>query len=263
MNPLHSLPDPFLQTPKQKEEKQLTFPLPSQPQFTFENFIVHPGDALAFRAARAVCESPGSLFNPLYLHGESGGGKTHLLQAIRACVQENRGTAHLLSGRMSHEVFAFLVSLRESSSPAGSFILIDDLPELLGMIEGRSCFYDMVNMAVHRRLQLVCAGGEPVQSMPDLDDHLISRLRWGLIVRISPPDDPSRERILKKLARDWQVNLPPRVASFLVERLPRDIASLSTGLAAVNAHALSRGTRISIPVAREALDLLEAGRERR
>lgn len=240
--------------------KQLTIPLPVQPRFTFENYIEHPGNALAFRAAQAICESPGTLYNPLYMYGESGVGKTHLLLAMRTRVEERGGTACLLSGRMSQEVSAFLAALQESLPPAKALILIDDLPQLLGDIEGRRSFFELVNQGIHRQMQLVCAGGEAVQAMPDLDDHLTSRLSWGLAVHISLPDDPSREQILKKLARDWQVDLSPQVASFLVERLPRDIASLSSGLAAVNAHALSRGIRISIPVAREALDLLEAGK---
>lgn len=239
--------------------KQLALPFSARPRFRFDNYIVHPGNELAFRAAQEVCRSPGDQYNPLYLHGESGVGKSHLLQAMRARFQEGGGAAALLSGKMPAEIPFFMESIHSSPLPAGSLVLIDDLPDLLGDIEGRKCFYEIVNQGMHRRIQVVSAGGESVQSMADLEDHLISRLRWGLIVHLSQPDDPSRERILNKLAHDWQVELPPLVAAFLVARLPRDIASLSSGLAAVNALALSRGVRISLPVAREALELFEAG----
>lgn len=239
--------------------RQLTLPLPPQPRFSFGNYIVHPGNELAFQAAQAVCRSPGTQYNPLYLHGEPGTGKTHLLEAMRACMEEVGARTTLLSGKMPPELPFFLEALRASPSAPGSLVLIDDLPELLGDIEGRRCFYEIVNLGIHCRLQVACAGGEAVQSMAELEDHLISRLRWGFIVRLEQPDDRSRERILKKLARDWQVDLPPQVASYLVARLPRDIASLSSGLAAVNSHALSRGTRISLPVAREALEIIADG----
>lgn len=237
---------------------QLVFDFPAIPRYTFDNFVVCGGNRAASVFARKLADGDGTE-NLLYVYGPPGCGKTHLLAAVGDLLTAGSGEpAPCISFRDIDEIYggdytAERVSLlgeRFSGAPA---LLMDDIHLIPDNENLRVEVWQLFNDFYNSGRKVMVTGLVPPKELPHLDDHLISRLLWGLVARVDITDDDSRAMILAKLAEDRQVLLPADVADHILKSVRRDVPSLNDALERINRHALAEGRKITVRLAREAL----------
>lgn len=237
---------------------QRIFDFPVSPRYDFDRFIVCGGNETAYRFARLLAD-PFGTENLLYLHGSAGSGKTHLLTAIHAGLSAAGGTIppvfsfreidRLYGGNYPTEGASRLSTLFRDA-PA---LLLDDLHLVPDASPVRVELWQLFNDFYTSSRKIALAGLHPPKELPTLDDHLVSRLLWGLVARVDISDDDSRRLILKKLAADRQVLLPADVIDYLLLHTRRDLPALLGALEQIRRFALASGRKISVRLAREAL----------
>jgi DnaA regulatory inactivator Hda len=222
---------------------QQFFEFPVTPVCTFDNFVVCDGNVGAIQFARRVA-APDDPENLLYIHGPAGSGKTHLLQAI----------SHALTPAVP------CLSCRETLTSDGlcrhfakaEALVVDDL-HLLPNDDGlRAALWQKFNDYHSSGRTIVMAGLYAPRDLPHLDDHLVSRLLWGLVARLDVSDDHSRRMILKKIAADRQVRIPDDVVDYILMTTSREVGDLISAFEAVFRLSMTLQRRITLPLAREA-----------
>jgi chromosomal replication initiator protein len=237
---------------------QLVFDFPSIPRYSFDNFVVCGGNRAAWHFARQLVAGDGTE-NLLYLYGPPGSGKTHLLAAAGDMLSTAVGKpAPWVSFRTIDEIYrgdyaAERVSRLGERFQEAPALLMDDIHLIPDNESLRVEVWQLFNDFYGAGKKIMVTGLFPPKELPNLDDHLISRLLWGLVARVDITDDDSRGMILSKLAEDLQVLLPDDVAEYLLTVVRRDVPSLRAALERINRHALAAGRKISVRLAREAL----------
>ncbi|NJD92083.1 MAG: DnaA regulatory inactivator Hda [Geobacter sp.] len=223
---------------------QLVFDFPIKPEYSFDNFVTCSGNqtALVF-AQRVVTGNTGE--NLLYLHGDDGAGKTHLLTAMGRELDAPVIPVEQLSAGGCADVFAGLRQL-----PA---LLLDDLQLLADDNDLRVALWQLFNDFYSSGRKIAAAATLPPKELETLDPHLKSRFLWGLVAKLDISDDESRRMILQKLADDRQIILPEDVCSYLLVHLPRAIPSLSAAIDRIKHHSFATQRKISLKLAREVL----------
>lgn len=217
---------------------QQALDLPVSPRYGFDNFICCAGNSTALEFSRRLTD-PTEPEKLLYLYGPTGSGKTHLLHAI---------------GRQMAGNSYKILSCRELSIPiacSADLLLVDDLDQLPDQPGLRNGLWEAFNQYYSHGHLLALAGRLPPKELPTLDDHLISRLLWGLVAHLDVSDDRSRQMLIAKLAQDRQILLPDEVALWLLTILPRDVGSLVAACDTLYRTALQRKCRITLRLARE------------
>lgn len=217
---------------------QQALDLPITPRYGFENFIACAGNSSALEFSRKIT-NPAEPEKLLYLYGPAGSGKTHLLHAI----------GRQLAGEQ-YQVLSCR-NLAVPISTTSNLLLVDDLDQLPDQPELRNALWEAFNQQYSSGHTLALAGRFAPKELPTIDDHLISRLLWGLVARLDVSDDRSRQMLIAKLAQDRQIILPDDVASWLLTVLPRDVGSLVIACDALYRAALQRKCRITLRLARE------------
>jgi len=237
---------------------QLVFDFPTIPRYTFDNFVVCGGNRAACVFARQLAVGDGTE-NVLYVYGPPGGGKTHLLAAAGNLLSGVTGKpAPCISFRNIDEIYrgdytAERVSLLGERFHDAPALLMDDIHLIPDNESLRVEVWQLFNDFYHAGKKIMVTGLYPPKELPNLDDHLISRLLWGLVARVDITDDDSRRMILSKLAEDRQVLLPADVADHILKSVRRDVPSLRDALERISRHALAEGRKITVRLAREAL----------
>ncbi len=207
------------------------------PRNTFENFIVGPSNQLAHAAAMAVAQSPGKSYNPLFLYGETGLGKTHLMQAIAHSILQNGGTPRVVY--VSCETFTneFLRAVRENTLDqfrkyyrTVDVLLIDDVQFLEGKERTQDEFFHTFNDLFDSQKQLCLSSDRPASEISRLEARLVSRFQWGMVTDIQPPDLETRTAILTKKASAHQYRLSQEVLQFLAQRITRNVRRMEGAL---------------------------------
>ena len=235
---------------------QLVFDFPVVPRYSFDNFVVCSGNRTAFEFARRLTD-PAAGESVLYVYGPPGSGKTHLLTAIGREMCGDEAEASCFScgaptdsaAPCSAEVASPLVE-RLQDAPV---LLIDDIDLLPDSRTLREDVWHLFNEFHQSGRKIVVTGAVPPRELASVDDHLISRLLWGLVARMDVSDDDSRRLILKKLADDRQIVLPDDVIAYLLVHTRRDVHSLIDAFAVLARQALATGRKISVRLAREVL----------
>jgi len=222
--------------------QQQALDLPVASRYGFETFISCDGNATALEFSRRVAD-PSEPEKLLYLYGPSGSGKTHLLHAIGRQIAGSH--YHVLSCK----------NLVVPINCDASLLLVDDLDQLPDLPELRNGLWEAFNQHYSTGHTLALAGRFPPRELPTIDDHLISRLLWGLVAHLNVSDDKSRKMLIAKLAHDQQVLLPEEVANWLLTVLPRDVGSLVSACDILYRAALQRKCRITMRLARELVHL--------
>ena len=215
------------------------------PRNTFDNFIVGPSNQLAHAAATAVAQSPGTAYNPLFVYGDTGLGKTHLMHAIAHAIQLNNPQAKVVY--LSCEKFTnnFLRAIRENSLDAFrrfyrkvDVLLIDDIQFLEGKERTQEEFFHTFNELFESQRQLCLSSDRPASEINKLESRLVSRFQWGMVTDIQPPDLETRTAILKKKAQSMGFSLlPEEVLEFLASRITRNVRRLEGALIKVGTYA--------------------------
>lgn len=233
---------------------QQFFEFPINPVFSFEGFVVCDGNAAALRFARRIAD-PADAENLLYLHGPSGSGKTHLLRTIvHSLNRAGCATATYLS--CCEALTAEELTSRFAGSAA---LVVDDLHRLPDDAALRAALWQLFNDFHGSGRKVALAGLHPPRELPRLDEHLVSRLLWGLVARVDASDDRSRRMILKKVAADRQVRVPDEVMEYILVTTSREVGELIAGFEALYRLSLAEKRRITLPLARECRELRLAG----
>jgi chromosomal replication initiator protein len=230
------------------------------PRYTFDSFVVGPSNQFANAACRAVAESPSRSYNPLFIYGGVGLGKTHLMHAIGQYllkqVPQMRLT-YISSERFMNEMinalrFERILDFRERYRGI-DILLVDDIQFLAGKEGTQTEFFHTFNALYDARKQIVVSSDCPPHEIPQLEERLRSRFEWGLIADIQPPDIETKVAILKKKAEAEAVPLPDNVALYIAGKIKSNIRELEGSLIRLVAYASLKRVDLSVPLAQDVL----------
>jgi chromosomal replication initiator protein len=234
-------------------------------RYRFDTFVVGPSNQFAHAACHAVAQNPGGNYNPLFLFGGVGLGKTHLLLSIGARIREKNPklrVRYLNSEAFVNEVInsiryerveAFHRKYREECD----VLLVDDIQFIAGKDRSQTEFFHTFNALHAAKRQIVVTCDKMPQEIPNLELRLKSRLQWGLVADILPPDMETRVAILRKKADETNFALPDDVALFLATHIVSNVRELEGALARLSAYVEMRQLPVSLQTARESLRHLE------
>jgi chromosomal replication initiator protein len=229
------------------------------PKYIFKNFVVGAGNQFAHAACMAVAEQPGQTYNPLFIYGGVGLGKTHLLNAIGNHVAEHSDlrTAYLTTEQFTNEVinsirYDKMMDLRKRYRHI-DMLMIDDIQFLVGKERTQEEFFHTFNALYEGHKQIVLSSDRFPKDMPDIEERLRSRFEWGLIADLQPPDVETRIAILRKKSEDEGVKLPEDVIQFLSVTMKSNIRELEGSLVRLGAYASLTGQVITLELAKNLL----------
>ena len=228
-------------------------------RYSFDTFIVGPSNQFAHAACRAVAESPSRSYNPLFIYGGVGLGKTHLMHAIGHYVQTNSNLklTYISSERFMNEMINALrydrvLEFRERYRSV-DVLLVDDVQFLSGKEGTQTEFFHTFNALYDAQKQIVISSDCPPHEITSLEERLRSRFEWGLIADIQPPDIETKVAILKKKAEAEGIPLPDNVAIYIAGKIKSNIRELEGSLIRLIAYASLTGREISLPLAQDVL----------
>jgi chromosomal replication initiator protein len=248
-------PPPLIEAEDPEPEEQPSL----APRYSFDTFIVGPSNQFAHAACRAVAEAPSRSYNPLFIYGGVGLGKTHLMHAIGHYVQTNSNLklTYISSERFMNEMINALrydrvLDFRERYRSV-DVLLVDDVQFMAGKEGTQTEFFHTFNALYDSQKQIVISSDCPPHEIPSLEERLRSRFEWGLIADIQPPDIETKIAILKKKAETEGVPLPDNVAIYIAGKIKSNIRELEGSLIRLIAYASLTGREISLPLTQDVL----------
>ncbi|MTC47107.1 chromosomal replication initiator protein DnaA [Providencia sp. wls1922] len=234
------------------------------PKHTFDNFVEGKSNQLARAAARQVAENPGGAYNPLFLYGGTGLGKTHLLHAVGNSIMQHKANARVVYMHSERFVRDMVKALQNNAIEefkryyrSVDALLIDDIQFFANKERSQEEFFHTFNALLEGNQQIILTSDRYPKEINGVEDRLKSRFGWGLTVAIEPPELETRVAILMKKADENEIQLPGEVAFFIAKRLRSNVRELEGALNRVIANANFTGRAITIDFVREALrDLL-------
>ncbi|MFW7525891.1 chromosomal replication initiator protein DnaA [Vibrio ostreicida] len=234
------------------------------PKHKFNNFVEGKSNQLGLAAARQVSDNPGSAYNPLFLYGGTGLGKTHLLHAVGNAIVDNKRNAKVVYMHSERFVQDMVKALQNNAIEefkryyrSVDALLIDDIQFFANKERSQEEFFHTFNALLEGNQQIILTSDRYPKEISGVEDRLKSRFGWGLTVAIEPPELETRVAILMKKAEDHQIHLADEVAFFIAKRLRSNVRELEGALNRVIANANFTGRPITIDFVREALrDLL-------
>jgi chromosomal replication initiator protein len=234
--------------------------LPLNPKYTFDTFVVGSCNQFAHAASLAVVDMPSKTYNPLYVYGGVGLGKTHLMHAIGHAIKmrnNNLRLTYLSSEKFMNELINAIrydktITFREKYRNI-DVLLIDDIQFLAGKERTQEEFFHTFNALYDAQKQIIISSDCPPREIPTLEERLHSRFEWGLIADIQPPDLETKVAILKRKAEIEKIDLPDDVALFIASKIKSNIRELEGSLVRLVAYASLKGLLIGIDLAQEVL----------
>ncbi|MGI8604822.1 MAG: chromosomal replication initiator protein DnaA [Verrucomicrobiales bacterium] len=235
------------------------------PRYLFENFVVGQSNQFAHAAARAVAENPARVYNPLFIHGGTGLGKTHLMQAIGHHIVQHRKKAKVVYVSSEQFTNEFIDALQQGTLAKfrrryrqADVLLIDDVQFFGGKERSQDEFFHTFNTLFDGHKQIVMTSDRPPGEMAKLEARLVSRFEWGIAAEMQPPDVETRIAILRKKMLLLEVKVPDEIIRFLAERITNNVRRLEGALMRVASFASLSGGTLSIPRVEDLLrDLLQ------
>ena len=201
--------------------------------FTFETYVVGPQNKLAYAAAKSVAEKPAESYNPLFIYGDSGLGKTHLLYAIANVIRQNDPAAKIVYIKGDDFINEFIELIRAGRGSdfrakyrEADLLLVDDVQFVAGKEQVQNEFFHTFNNLYESGKQIVLTSDRPPSEMTLLDDRLRTRFEWGLLADVTPPDFETRLAIVKNKAAALGMELPDKIASYIAENVTANVRQL-------------------------------------
>jgi chromosomal replication initiator protein len=235
-------------------------PLPLNPDYTFENFVNGPCNRLPHAAAVAVADQPGRAYNPLFIHGGVGLGKTHLLQAICQKILDRHDEARIMYLSCDSFINQFISGIR--SGDTNQFrqryrhldaLVVDDIHFLTGHAQTQEEFFHTFNTLYQGHKQIILSADCPPSEIPELEERLVSRFNWGLVARIEKPCYETRVAILQKKARLRALAFPDDVICYVASRIENNTRELEGAINKLQGMSLLQDGRIDMELAKAAL----------
>jgi chromosomal replication initiator protein len=246
--------------PRRTERRAVAIGSALSPRYTFDSFVVGASNQFAQAAARAVATQPGDHYNPLFIYGGVGLGKTHLVSAVAHAVLDADPTKRIAN--LSADAFMndLIASLRRDRMETFKnrfrqvdVLILDDVQLLAGRERTQEEFFHTFNALYEQRKQIILTSDQVPKDIPELEERLRNRFEWGLIADIQPPDIETRVAILERKAELESILLPTPVALFLAEHIASNVRELEGVLTRLGAHASLSGQPISVDYARDVI----------
>lgn len=253
--------DQFMDNFAKRNENQfgiLSHPL--NPKYTFDTFVIGNGNRFAHAAALAVAESPAKSYNPLFIYGGSGLGKTHLMHAIGHVINRNYPTmkiVYVTGEQFTNELIDSIryerqVEFRNTYRKV-DVLLIDDIQFLAGKEGTQEEFFHTFNTLYEANKQIIISSDRPPKEIPTLEERLRSRFEWGLTTDINPPDYETRIAILRKKAQLENFIVPDEIIIFIASEIQSNIRELEGALSKITAYCMLTNQPITVELAEEIL----------
>lgn len=243
---------------KKKEEKEQEDS--NSYEFTFDTFIVGSSNKFAHAASMAVASKPATLYNPLFIYGNSGLGKTHLLYAIRHEISKNYPEMKIVYIKGDEFTNELITSIRNGTTNEfhqryrkADVFLVDDIQFIAGKDSTQEEFFHTFNTLYEAKKQIVLTSDRPPKDIATLEERLLTRFEWGLTADIQPPDFETRIAIIKRKAELLQIKLPDEVAEYVANKLKNNIRQLEGAVKKIKAYHLLNEKPLNITTAQEAI----------
>jgi len=234
--------------------------LPLSPDYTFRHYVVGPDNRLAHAAACAVADNPGKAYNPYFVHGDVGLGKTHLLQAICLRMRANNPQTRIFFTSCEHFMTRFMedVAAGRMTTFRHQFrdldvLVIDDIQFLAKRDRTQEEFFHTFNSLYQLDKQIVLSSDLPPEQIPELEERLVSRFKWGLVTQIAMPGFETRLEIVKEKGRMRGLEIPDNVAELVATRIETNVRELEGAISKIQLHAAVDNVDITLELARVAL----------
>lgn len=230
------------------------------PNYTFNSFVVGPNNSLAHAAGYAICQNLGQVYNPLFIYGGTGLGKTHLLHAIGNEIKQKTPYKTVLYQTTDRFTNEFIHSIRldkiiqfRKKYQNIDLLLLDDIQFLSNKEQTQEMFFHIFNLLYEQKKQIILSSDTFPNEIKGLQARLKSRLEWGLVVDIQMPDLETKIAILEKKAEETNINLSPEVANFIASKVTSNIRELEGALIRVGAFGTLTNKPISLELAKKVL----------
>ncbi|MBQ7549043.1 MAG: chromosomal replication initiator protein DnaA [Clostridia bacterium] len=227
---------------------------------TFESFVVGPSNKFAYAAASAVANDPGGKYNPLFIYGNSGLGKTHLLNAICHEIKKNNPNMNIVYTRgedFTNELVKYIAQKSTDEFHAkyrnANVLLVDDVQFISGKTSTQEEFFHTFNALYQSGNQIVLTSDLPPREIATLEDRLRNRFEWGLIADIQPPDLETRMAIIKRKAETLDFDIPDDIIQYIAEKLKNNIRQLEGAVKKMQAFVTMQGLPVNITTAQTAI----------
>jgi chromosomal replication initiator protein len=235
-------------------------PLALNPDYTFDNFVTGPCNRLPHAASVAVAEQPGKAYNPLFIHGGVGLGKTHLLQAVCQQILERSPDSRILYLSCDSFINQFINAIETGEMNQFRYryrhvdvLVIDDIHFLTGRDRTQEEFFHTFNTLYQGHKQIILSADCPPSEIPELEERLISRFNWGLVARVDKPCYETRMAILQKKARMRGLSLPDDVLCYVAAKIESNTRELEGAVTKLQGMAMLQSGQIDLDLARAAL----------
>lgn len=232
----------------------------NNPNNSFENFVVGKSNNYAYAAAKKVAENPGTAYNPLFIYGKSGLGKTHLLKAIENYMRSKNPDAAIIYVTSEHFTNDIIEHIRNSNTVAlrdkyrrADALLVDDIQFIAGKNSIEEEFFHTFNSLTEDGKQIVLSSDNPPNEIPKLTERLKNRFEWGLMADIQPPDFEMRVAIIKNKADALHFSIPNNVVEFIAEQVNHNVRQLEGAVKKLQAICALLGTAPTIEITKDAI----------
>jgi chromosomal replication initiator protein len=241
--------------------RQYIIQFPARPEYRFSNFIESKGSRFALSCARAICSGDAVPYQSLYLSGASGLGKTHLLMSIGNHLAETGSSAKTLYVHCRDLIES--LNREEDGLPGNlgtpgsevDFLLLDDIDRITGNLPAQEALYRVYNQTLEQGGKMVFAGRTPADQLKKTESFLTSRFKWGMTAELLPMDDEATAQLIQKLAEDMGMDIPEKIITYLLTRIPRDFQSVKNAVTCINEESLRQKHKVTLPLVKHALGI--------